>query len=188
MIPLTTRLFSHWSIPLNGLLRQVFIRVYRLEICRQSRWYFRPSFVNCCHSPPLSGSSPPSHPPCVNKYAVYKYTVQCVRGRVWGSWPQTNKHLPQSPITGQFFQMTTFCIAFYGSYLSTKTHFHLRASTECIQKLISKQTSNICQIFVGAQILSRNLLNIFLKCSIKDIFFYIHGVFHVSTSNPCEKT
>jgi hypothetical protein len=31
---------------------------------------------------------------------------------------QTDKHVPQSPLTGQFFMMTTFCIAFYESYLS----------------------------------------------------------------------
>ncbi len=32
-----------------------------------------------------------------------------------------DKHLPQSPFTGQFFKMTTFCIAFYESYLCTPT-------------------------------------------------------------------
>jgi hypothetical protein len=31
----------------------------------------------------------------------------------------SDKHLPQSPFTGQFFKMTTFCIDFYESYLST---------------------------------------------------------------------
>jgi len=31
----------------------------------------------------------------------------------------SNKHLPHSPFTGQFLYMTTFCIAFYESYLST---------------------------------------------------------------------
>jgi hypothetical protein len=40
-------------------------------------------------------------------------------GGVRGSGPQTDKHLLQSPCTGQFFQMTTFCIAFSESYLST---------------------------------------------------------------------
>ncbi len=36
-----------------------------------------------------------------------------------GRGPQTGKHLPQSPFTGQLFQMTTFGIAVYQSYLST---------------------------------------------------------------------
>jgi hypothetical protein len=36
-------------------------------------------------------------------------------------WPQTDKHLPQNPFTGQFFKMTTFCIAFCESYLYTGT-------------------------------------------------------------------
>ncbi len=31
----------------------------------------------------------------------------------------SDKHMPKSPCTGQFFQMTTFCIDFYKSYLST---------------------------------------------------------------------
>ncbi len=57
----------------------------------------------------------------MNKYTVVytrKGTV-CKGGRVWGSGPQTDKHLPQSPFTGEFFQMTTFCSALYESYLST---------------------------------------------------------------------
>ncbi len=36
-----------------------------------------------------------------------------------GFWASTDKHLQQSPITGQLFYMTTFCIAFCESYLST---------------------------------------------------------------------
>ncbi len=36
-----------------------------------------------------------------------------------GSGSQTDKHLTQNPFTGQFFQMTTFCIDFYGSCLCT---------------------------------------------------------------------
>jgi hypothetical protein len=51
--------------------------------------------------------------------SIHYTRVQCVRGWgwVWGSGPQTDKHLPQSPFTGEFFKMTTFCIAFYESYL-----------------------------------------------------------------------
>ncbi len=33
------------------------------------------------------------------------------------------KYLPQSPYTGQFFQVRTFCIDFYESYLSTDGKF-----------------------------------------------------------------
>ncbi len=35
-----------------------------------------------------------------------------------GRGPQTDKHLPQSPFTSKFLQMTTFCVAFYESNLS----------------------------------------------------------------------
>ncbi len=34
--------------------------------------------------------------------------------------PQTDKHLPQSPFTDQFFLDDDFGIAFYESYLSTE--------------------------------------------------------------------
>ncbi len=45
----------------------------------QSCWYFRPSFVNCCSSNLLSGSTlPPPHLPCLNKYTVYTYTLYSV--------------------------------------------------------------------------------------------------------------
>ncbi len=36
-----------------------------------------------------------------------------------GSGPHTDKHPPQSLFTGKFILLTTFCIAFYESYLST---------------------------------------------------------------------
>jgi hypothetical protein len=35
----------------------------------------------------------------------------------------SDKHLPQSPSTGQFILMTTFCIAIYESYFSTDVPF-----------------------------------------------------------------
>ncbi len=57
------------------LLRDFAAGVYRLEI-HQSCWYFRPSFVNCCPSPLLSGLTfPPTPLPYVKKYTVYTYTV-----------------------------------------------------------------------------------------------------------------
>ncbi len=91
-------------------LRQVLFRVYLLEIQSVMMVLSRPSFVNCCPSNLLSGSTLPL--PCVNKYTVYTCTV-CKGGGVWSSWPLTDKRLPQSPFIGQFNGMTTFCIAFY---------------------------------------------------------------------------
>ncbi len=68
----------------QGTLRQVFIRVYILEIQSVICWYFRPNFVNCCPSNLLTGStSPPSPLPCVNKYTVYTYTM-CKGGGRYG--------------------------------------------------------------------------------------------------------
>jgi len=69
--------FRHLNkLTCNGTLRQVLIRVYRLVI-QSVRLVFSTSFVNCCPSP-LPG---------VNKYTVYTYTVQCVRGGGgMGSW------------------------------------------------------------------------------------------------------
>jgi hypothetical protein len=69
---------------------------------------------------PLQPFSLVNSPPalsCVSKYVVQYTHKQCVRG-VWGSRPQTDKHLPQNPFTGKFFQMT-FCIAFYEYCITT---------------------------------------------------------------------
>jgi hypothetical protein len=86
-----------------------------------SCWYFRPSFVNCCSSSSnlLSGSTLPPPLPCVNKYTIY--TSYAVYKGIWGSGTQADKHLPKTPVSGKFFQMTTLCIDFYESYLSTGT-------------------------------------------------------------------
>jgi hypothetical protein len=66
---------------------------------------FRLSFVNCCPSPLLSGStlSPPSPLICVINYTVYTYKVCGGGGMGQGTGLQTNKHLPQSPFTDIFF-------------------------------------------------------------------------------------
>ncbi len=53
---------------------------------------------------------------------VYTYTLYSVSG-IWGhrrgEGLRQIKHLPQSPFTGQFFQITAFGITFYQSNLST---------------------------------------------------------------------
>jgi hypothetical protein len=79
-------------------------------------FFFQPSFVICTFpSPLLSGSTPPPLP-CV-RYTVLYTRTQCVGRVVWGSGPQTDKHLP-SLFRGKLFWMTTLCIAF--SFLSTR--------------------------------------------------------------------
>ncbi len=86
----------------KGTLRQVFIRVYRLEIQSvmlvffdPALWTVAPLTFSLVQLPPLL---------CVNKYTVYTYTVCKGGGGSGGSGPQTNKHLPQSPFTGPFFR------------------------------------------------------------------------------------
>jgi hypothetical protein len=66
--------------------------------------------VNCCPSSLFYGSTlpPPSPLPCANKYSVNTYTV--CKGRGWGSGPQTDKHLPQSPFTGHFIRRRHFAL------------------------------------------------------------------------------
>ncbi len=54
-----------------------------------------------------------------------------------GRGPQTDKHLPQSPFTGQLFQITTFGISFYQSNISTQPTFikqqlHNTVCVECL--------------------------------------------------------
>jgi hypothetical protein len=74
----------------------------------QSCWYFLPSFLNCCPSRLLSGSTL-APPPSQWISTVYSVTV-CKGGGVWGSGPQTDNHLPQSPFTGQFFTWRHFAL------------------------------------------------------------------------------
>ncbi len=82
-------------------LRKVFIRVYRLEI--QSCWYFRPSFVYCCPTNLLSGSTlRPTTPFPVSKYSIYR---QCVAGRERGVLSHVGDH-----IVTIFCRILTHCI------------------------------------------------------------------------------
>ncbi len=89
----------------------------------QPCWYFRPSFVNCCPSNILSGSTLPPSPlfPVWIRTLCNTYTV-CKGGggyEVLGG-PQTDKHLPQSTfLLVNFFRWSTFCIAFYESNIPT---------------------------------------------------------------------
>ncbi len=61
----------------NGTLRQVFIRVYRLEI-QSVMLLFSSSFVNCFPSPLLSGLTLPPHFPVW--ISILHTCIQCVRG------------------------------------------------------------------------------------------------------------
>ncbi len=106
-------------LPVKGTLRQVFIKVteWRYSL---SLWYFLSSYVNCCPSSLLSGStlSPPPFPVCI------LYTrIQCVRGGGLGpvlSLRQTNT-CRKVPLQVNFSKWRHFTlpIAFYESYLST---------------------------------------------------------------------
>jgi hypothetical protein len=80
---------------LSCILRHMFIRVYRLEIQ--------------CPSPLLSGSTLPPSPFPVWISILYT-RIQCVRWGFLGCGPQTDKHLPQSLFTGQFFRWRHFAL------------------------------------------------------------------------------
>jgi hypothetical protein len=68
----------------------------------QSCWYFRPSFVNWCPSPLLSGSTLPPLPPlCVNKYTVYTYAV--CKGWGMGFWASDRITPAAKSFTSKFF-------------------------------------------------------------------------------------
>ncbi len=104
MYQTTKKNVAIWKKTCKGNLRQVlFIRVYRLEI-QSVMLYFRPIFVNCCPSNLPSGSTLPPPSVWISTYTVYTLHVYSVLERgVWGSGPQTDKHLPQSPFTGSLF-------------------------------------------------------------------------------------
>ncbi len=105
---------SSSKLTCKGTLRQVFISVYNwryIQLC----WYFRPSFVNFCPSPLLSGLTltPPSLP-CVKKYTVYTYTYS--EGEVWGTGPHINSRR-EVPFTGKLFtwrHCLRWVLSFYG--------------------------------------------------------------------------
>ncbi len=61
----TNAKFCHKKLTCKWTLRQVFIRVYRLEIQSVTCWYFRPSFVtcSCCPLTPSLWVNPPPPPP-----------------------------------------------------------------------------------------------------------------------------
>jgi hypothetical protein len=88
-------------------LRQVFIRVYSLEIQAVMLVFS----TQLCELLPLSGSTlPPTPLPCVSKYTVFTYTVQCVWGGGVGFWaPRQINTCPKVPFTSQFIKTTTFC-------------------------------------------------------------------------------
>ncbi len=76
----------------KGTLRQVFIKIYRLEI-HSVMLVFRPSFVNCCPSNILSGSTlrPPPPLPCQSKV----YTDIVWLGGGWGMLSPVEDHILQ---------------------------------------------------------------------------------------------
>jgi hypothetical protein len=85
-------------------LRQVFIRVYRLEIATFLHTFSHVGIIfstQLCdlYFPllPLTFGSTPPFP----VWICVLYTM-CKEGGIWGSGPQTDKHLPQSPFTGLF--------------------------------------------------------------------------------------
>jgi hypothetical protein len=84
-------------------------------------FYFRPSFENCCPPNLLSGST-------------LHLFIQCIRwgGGVWVSGPQTDKHLPHSPLLGQFyfFRWRHVALPLYESYHSTCNCNAMAANTE----------------------------------------------------------
>ncbi len=120
----------------KGTFRPVFLSEFIDWSYNQSCRYFRPSFVNCCPSTLLSGSTlPPSlgqstvytdsvwlgggvggvelcWRPCsasecntlfLTRFRTYKI-ARPPKAKTWEErGPQTDKHMPQSPFTFQFF-------------------------------------------------------------------------------------
>jgi hypothetical protein len=122
-------------------LRQVLIRINRLEI-QSVMLVFS---IQLCELLPLSpflwfnSPPPPSPRPCVNTYSVNTYTV--CKGGGWGSGPQTDKHLPQSPFSGHFirwhFALPSMSLIVLCSMVSNRLQciVHTICSLSCAQYL-----------------------------------------------------
>jgi hypothetical protein len=63
-------------------------------------------------------------------------------GGVWGSGPQTDKHLPQSPFTGHFLYMTTF-----ERFGSQKLNLSLCLVDTCVVYMLHNGTFSIASDF-----------------------------------------
>ncbi len=102
----------------------------------------------------------PTPLPCV-KYSIYTDSVWLGGGgggNLGGEWPQTDKHLPQSPFTDKLFQMTTFC-------------FGVCIDIQSIEKPATKSLYTYKSIFLDDDILlwclySELLVNV---CCLSDI-------------------
>ncbi len=97
----------------KGTSRQVFIRVYRLEI-QSVNLVFRPSFVNCCSSNFLSGSTLP--PPFPVWISIHVYSVCGGDGDGVLDLRQINT-CRKVPLQVHFFRWRHFALPFYESYL-----------------------------------------------------------------------
>ncbi len=106
---------------LKGTLRQVFIRVYRLEI-NSVLLVFRRSFMNYCTSNLLSGSTlpPPPFPVRISKYTLNTYTVR-------KGGPGRYIHAAKSLYRSILFRWRHFALPSLESYLSTGNWSALRA-------------------------------------------------------------
>ncbi len=74
---------SSKNLPVKGLCGRCLSEFKSGDMYSRSCWYFRTSFVNCCPSNLLSGSTlPPSPFPCVNKYHILYilYIIQVCKG------------------------------------------------------------------------------------------------------------
>ncbi len=109
----------HKKLTCKGTLRQVFIRVYRLENGSVSHvGIFDPALKTVA---PLTFSLVQLFPlPCVNKYSILYTRIQCVRGG-GGSGILGLKQINNCrkvPLQVNFFRWRHFALSFYESYLS----------------------------------------------------------------------
>ncbi len=76
------RHLKNW--PVKGLCSRCLLEFIDLRCRHSCRSYFRPSFVNCCFHPLLSGSTlGPSPLPCES---ILYFCIQCVREGCMGFW------------------------------------------------------------------------------------------------------
>ncbi len=150
----------------------------------QSSWYFRTSFVKCCPSNLISGSSLPPPLPCVNKYTVYTYTV-CkgggVRGHRRGGDVRQKNTCRKVPLEENFLDDDSFLWFLYSLYVkeaasSMGNLWTMAMSAWCLLSSIVGRFSSLSVISSQMLLFSPDIILIALCCTFQGSSWFLQSI------------